>query len=140
VGERSFLKPVTAHTATPARTLTLATIAGNAVCLDIGGGHYAWYAHLENGSVRVKPGEHVSPGQVLGLIGNSGNSDAPHLHFQVTDGPTVLGSEGIPFAFRSYVIQGKATEADDDFRFEANGTEQKRASELPQYGEVIRFP
>ena len=68
------------------------TAAGNFVILDIGNRKYACYAHMINGSVRVKPGDKVVEGQVIGLMGNSGNSDAPHLHFQVvTDNPVFLG-------------------------------------------------
>ena len=41
----------------------------------------------------------VKQGQVLGLCGNSGNSDAPHLHFHIMNGPSVLGSRGLPMKF-----------------------------------------
>ena len=44
------------------------------------------YAHFQLGSIRVKVGDKISRGQVLGLVGNSGNSSEPHLHFS-TDGP-----------------------------------------------------
>lgn len=46
----------------------------NHVVLDLGGGHYALYAHLEPGSLRVKTGDRVQRGQVLGLVGNTGDS------------------------------------------------------------------
>jgi len=39
----------------------------------------ACYVHMENGSIRVKTGDTIQEGQVIGLIGNSGNSDIPHL-------------------------------------------------------------
>jgi hypothetical protein len=76
--------------------ITYETIAGNYVSLDLGKGRYAHYAHLQPGSLRVKVGDRVQPGQVLALLGNSENSDAPHLHFQITDGPSFLASEGMP--------------------------------------------
>lgn len=53
------------------------------VSLDLGHGLRAFYAHLQPGSVRVKTGELVKRGQVLGRLGNSGNSAGPHLHFHV---------------------------------------------------------
>lgn len=82
---------------TMAVTITLANIAGNSVIEDLGGGHYALYAHMIPGTVRVKPSDHVKDGQMLGLLGNSGNSTEPHLHFQISDSPMALGGEGLPF-------------------------------------------
>ena len=78
--------------------ITLDTVGGNHVVLDLGGGRYAFYAHLQPGSLRVKTGDRVKRGQVLGLVGNSGNSTEPHLHFHVSDGVSPLGSEGLPYA------------------------------------------
>jgi murein DD-endopeptidase MepM/ murein hydrolase activator NlpD len=86
---------------------TLETMGGNLVVLDLGSGRYAFYAHLQPGSIRVKTGDHVRVGQVLGLVGNSGNSNAPHLHFQISDRPSLLLSEGIPFVIDSFVHDGK---------------------------------
>jgi hypothetical protein len=86
---------------------TFATAAGNYVILDIGNKKYACYAHMVNGSVRVKKGDTVKEGQVIGLMGNSGNSDIPHLHFQVvTDIPSFLGAEGYPHVYRSFDVTG----------------------------------
>lgn len=82
---------------------TIETAAGNYVIVDIGNKKYACYAHMVNGSVRVKKGDVVREGQVIGLMGNSGNSDLPHLHFQVvTDTPSFLGAEGYPHVYRSF--------------------------------------
>jgi murein DD-endopeptidase MepM/ murein hydrolase activator NlpD len=63
-------------------------MAGNHVVLDIGGGRYVLYGHLALGSLRVRVGDDVRRGQVLGHVGDSGNSDAPHLHLQVQNRPT----------------------------------------------------
>ena len=82
---------------------------GNHVVVAMGGGRYAFYAHLQPGSVRVKVGQRVRPGDVLGLLGNSGNSNAPHLHFQLMDGPSPLGAEGIPYRFSSFTAEGTLT-------------------------------
>jgi murein DD-endopeptidase MepM/ murein hydrolase activator NlpD len=78
--------------------ITLETIGGNHVVLDLGGGRFAFYAHLQPGSLRVKAGERVKAGQVLGLVGNSGNSTEPHLHVHISNGISPLGSEGLPYA------------------------------------------
>ena len=116
--------------------ITLETIAGNHVCLDLGNGHYAHYAHLQPGSIRVKIGDRVKPGQVLGLLGNSGNSDAPHLHFHITDGPALLVSEGLPYLLESFVEEGQAKE----FRLQPASAPQPRRHELPADEMVVRFP
>ncbi len=81
-------------------TLTLTSLPGNNVVEDIGGGLYVGYAHLIPGTLRVKPGDHVHRGQVLGRLGNSGNSTEPHLHIQVCNGPSFMMCEGVPMEFK----------------------------------------
>ena len=76
--------------------------------ISLRNGHYAYYARLQPGSIRVKPCDHVRRGQVLGLLGNSGNSDAPHLHFHISNGNSPMGSEGVPFLFDSFEVLGNA--------------------------------
>lgn len=78
--------------------LTLDQYGGNYIVQDIGGGNYAFYAHLKPGSVRVKVGEALTSGQTIAELGNSGNSSAPHLHFHVMSTPTHC----CPMDFRSY--------------------------------------
>ena len=75
-------------------------IAGNYVVIKHKGGIYSQYAHLRPGSLRVKIGDRVAQGDIIGEVGNSGNSSEPHLHFQVTDGPDVLYSRGLPITFK----------------------------------------
>lgn len=55
--------------------------AGNAVVIDHGGGWQTQYSHLRQGSIGVRPGQRVAAGEKLGLVGLSGNSEFPHLHF-----------------------------------------------------------
>ncbi|MDD2318885.1 MAG: M23 family metallopeptidase [Geobacteraceae bacterium] len=86
---------------------TLDELGGNYLVLDIGGGHYAFYAHCVPGSFQVKVGDIVTEGQPLALLGNSGNSDAPHLHFEITDGPDILFSHGVPFVLKGYTKLGE---------------------------------
>ena len=95
---------------------------GNSVILDIGGGNYANYAHFQPGSIRVQEGDRVKRGDVLALVGNSGNSLAPHLHFHVMDGPLFLASNGLPYVVDSFTVTGQSpgTEAFDEA--EAEGT------------------
>ncbi len=89
------------------RTVTLDSITGNSVILDLGDGRFALYAHLRPGSIKVTPGERVKAGQLLARLGNSGNSDAPHLHFQLMDANSPLGAEGLPYQLRGYTLLGK---------------------------------
>ncbi len=94
-----------------AQAATFATAAGNFAIIDIGNGKYACYAHMIPGSLRVKAGAAVREGQVIGQMGNSGNSDLPHLHFQVvTDTPSFLGAEGFPHVYRSFDVTGAVNE------------------------------
>ena len=88
------------------RVVTVDSAVGNYVILDLGRGRFAVYAHLQPGTLKVKLGDHVSAGQPLALLGNSGNSDAPHLHFQLTDGNSPMASEGIPYEFERFTQLG----------------------------------
>jgi hypothetical protein len=88
----------------PAVPITLDTAGGNTITLDLRGGQYAWYFHLQPSSIRVKPGEHVRRGQLLARVGCSGDPPVPHLHFEVTTSPTLLAGEGIPYLIDRYRI------------------------------------
>jgi Peptidase family M23 len=93
--------------------LTLDQFAGNDVVEQIRPHVYAFYAHIVPGTTRVHPGERVRTGEVLGKLGNSGNSSAPHLHFQLMDGPGPLTSEGIPYEFRTFKLLAQPTDNGD---------------------------
>jgi hypothetical protein len=79
---------------------------GNVVVLKLAAGVYAGYAHLIPGTVRVQPGDRVRSGDELGLLGNSGNSDGPHLHFQIMSTPSLLDAESLPFVLRRFDVRG----------------------------------
>lgn len=80
--------------------------AGNYIVLNIGQDRYAFYAHCIPGSFLVNVGDTVKEGDPLARLGNSGNSTEPHLHFQITDGPDVFFSNGIPFVLKEYIKIG----------------------------------
>jgi murein DD-endopeptidase MepM/ murein hydrolase activator NlpD len=88
---------------------------GNHVVLDLGRGHYALYAHFAPHSVQVQEGQYVRRGQLLGRVGTSGNSSEPHLHFQVTDGPSTFLSNGVPYLLPKFAAThaGASTKAFD---------------------------
>jgi hypothetical protein len=104
------------------------TIAGNFIVIDLGSGRFAFYGHVQPGSLRVKAGDKVRRGQVLGVIGNSGNSDEPHLHFHVADSPDPFSSEGLPYVIDSFETLTPPT------------VWQRRNNELPLQGAIVRFP
>ena len=87
--------------------VTLPEADGNSVIAKLDGGLYMLYAHLQAGSLKVKEGDKVKRGDPLGLVGNSGNSSAPHLHFHVMDGPSPLTSEGVPYVIDEFATRGR---------------------------------
>ncbi|MDN8590133.1 M23 family metallopeptidase [Paenibacillus sp. 11B] len=69
--------------------------AGNNVVIDHGNGEYSITGHIKEGSVAVQKGDKVKQGDLIGELGNSGNSSEAHLHFQVSDGPDLFTSHSI---------------------------------------------
>ena len=96
----------------PAAPITRETNAGNWIAIELGKNRYAFYAHLQPNSIRVKFGDKVRKGQVIGLLGNGGNSVGPHLHFHIgnqyaINGGDLNGNEGLPFVFDSFKTAGQ---------------------------------
>ena len=122
--------------------ITLETIGGNYVLLDIGNGRFALYAHLQPRSLKVKVGDKVKLGQTLGLVGNSGNSDLPHLHFHIVNAASPLAAEGVPYVFKSFVMQGalksNAEIVMGGFKPDPNAA-SKRQMEIPIQNAIIVF-
>ena len=120
--------------------ITLETIAGNYVILDLGKSNFAVYAHLQPRSIRVRVGEKVRRGQVLGLLGNSGDSEGPHLHFHVADANS-LGAEGVPYVFESFEVQGVLpSDQLGNWKPSPTGKADKRRREIPIENAVVHFP
>jgi hypothetical protein len=87
--------------------LSLDEYGGNYIVQDIGAGRYAFYAHLQPGNPEgVKVGQKLKKGETIALLGNSGNSDAPHLHFHIMDSASPLASNGLPFVIDSFTQDG----------------------------------
>jgi hypothetical protein len=85
---------------------TLDDLGGNMLIINIGNDLSAVYAHIIPGSFLVNKGEQVIEGQPLALLGNSGNSSAPHLHFHIAKGSEFWTSNGVPFVLKSYTKIG----------------------------------
>lgn len=72
---------------------------GNYVILDHGNKEFSYLAHFKYQSIIVKEGDKVNQGESLGLVGNSGNSSEPHIHFHVADSPDPMISKSINIKF-----------------------------------------
>lgn len=93
--------------------LALAEYGGNHIVQDLGGGRFAFYAHLQGGNPEgLAVGQRLRRGEVIGALGNSGNSDMPHLHFHIMDSPRPLSSNGLPFLIESFTLAGTVSDAD----------------------------
>ncbi|HUE76347.1 MAG TPA: alpha/beta fold hydrolase [Longimicrobiales bacterium] len=140
----------------PGEVINWETIGGNRITVDLGGGRFAWYHHLQTGSLRVQPGEMVRRGEILGLVGNSGNSAAPHLHLEITDSETLGKGRGLPFVFECFdllariepmpgwgalVRAGSDEEGSWDPPLRPQpADDRRRRHEIPLGGVVVHFP
>ena len=79
-------------------------VLGNYVIMEISENKFAFFAHFQNGSIKVKIGDNVKRGEILGKVGHSGNSTAPHLHFHIMDSVDFLKAKGIPCVFEKYEL------------------------------------
>ena len=129
---------------------TIVTAGGNHVVVDMGDGRFALYAHMIPNGITVSEGDFVEKGQVLGRLGNSGNTAAPHLHFHVMDSAAPLNSNGLPYVFKSWEYQGRLTggslgeinsnlESGQPADINASGSGVIRNEELPLTSDVIGF-
>lgn len=73
---------------------------GNAVFIEHREHEVSMLAHLKLGSIKVKVGDKVKAGQVIGLCGNSGNSSQPHLHYHLQNTPVIQDGTGIKCYFQ----------------------------------------
>jgi murein DD-endopeptidase MepM/ murein hydrolase activator NlpD len=107
VGTRNDLEDQVPPNLPDPKTIMPQALLGNHVIQDIGHGFFAFYAHLQQGSVTVAPGDRVMRGQRLGKLGNSGNTSAPHLHFHIMAGASAIGSNGLPYVIDGFALAGQ---------------------------------
>jgi len=125
----------------PAASVELSATGGNYVVLDLGRNRFVHYAHLQQGSVTVRPGQRLRRGQLLGRLGNSGNTNGAHLHFNVLNRPRMSEAEGLPYVFDAFVMRGTTT-ADSVFG-DAPPTSPDQSQSvrraLPLGGTIVEF-
>jgi hypothetical protein len=116
---------------------------GNHVVVDIGYGLYALYAHMRPGSVKVKVGDEVNAGDILGHVGNSGNSTEPHLHEHIVDQPSFLAGQGVPYEFDHFEATGATqyvAKPHDQMFFKGIGALKPFTDDYPAENAVVSFP
>lgn len=86
------------------------SIPGNYIAIDHGNGECSFLAHLQKGSVSVRPGDRVTRGQPIARMGLSGDSYwLPHVHYQLMDSCDFQDAEGLPSYFSGFVRAGAAS-------------------------------
>jgi murein DD-endopeptidase MepM/ murein hydrolase activator NlpD len=128
--------------------LSLLEADGNGVILRLDDGRFVFYGHMIPGSVSVKAGDRVRRGQQIGLVGNSGNSSAPHLHLHVMDRNAILGANGLPYVFDGFDITGRVASTAAFDKAEATGQPARmrpvrtgpRRDELPLDQVLVTWP
>jgi murein DD-endopeptidase len=116
--------------------------AGNYVALRLQGGQIAFYEHLRPDSVRVRAGERVRRGQVIGALGFTGDTTGPHLHFHLAKTNSLLGAEGIPFVFDHFTLLGRIDDMAQFGKGPWHATKDvapERRREWPGFNTVLSF-
>ncbi len=116
------------------KQVTLDNIVGNYVILRIASNRYVTYSHLQTGSIKVALHDHVAHGAVIARLGNTGQATGPHLHLQVTDGNSVLQSEGVPFVFPKFIDLGPGSDYEP-----GKHPSISRVDSIPAKDEVVDF-
>lgn len=80
---------------------------GNTVIIDHQNGEYSLLCHLQYQSIKVKVGDKIMQGKIVGLCGNTGNTIQPHVHFNLQDGLLMHEANALPAKFAKIIVDGK---------------------------------
>lgn len=129
----------------PREVISRENASGNYVVLDLGAGRFAFYEHLQQGSIRVKAGDRVARAATIARVGSSGSvSSGPHLHFHVADANSLLGAEGLSFVLDQFSARGAFASIQSFAQGEAPvqadpGIARRRVMERPAPNAVVDF-
>jgi Peptidase family M23 len=116
--------------------LATSDVGGNVVVIRIAPHLFAFYLHNKPGSTVVKVGDKVKQGQKVAELGSSGNSLAPHLHFQLGRSRNMLAAENVPYVFPRFTVVGTVTGSE----IIGEPSPGPRRNELPLVNNVVDFP
>ena len=91
---------------------------------------------MKHDSATVTVGQRVKKGQIIGRVGNSGNTSVPHVHFHLMRGPLALTYDNVPWEIDHFILLGDATEGG----VVSVPTTGARTNELPLGSTVSNFP
>lgn len=100
------------------------SVLGNAVIIRHRENEFSVLAHLKLDSIKVKVGDKVARGQLIGLCGNSGNSSEPHLHYHLQNTLIIQDGTGIKCLFQKVKII-------------VDGQEQQKTNYSPVKGDIL---
>ncbi len=116
--------------------------AGNHAVVEIGPHRYVLFAHMRPGTVRVKIGDHVHVGEMIGHVGNTGSSTEPHLHMHIDDQPSFLAGNGVPYEFTEGEASGPVeanVSSPNAIRFGPIGPQRPFTNDYPAENALVTF-
>lgn len=91
---------------------------GNTIIINHHNGEYSLLCHFKYDSIRMKVGDRIKQGDVIGLCGNTGNTSEPHIHFNLQDGPRMHTAKALPAQFEKIIVDGEVKNKYEPIRFQ----------------------